>query len=165
MFGRFPFDRLKEGKEKFIMNFFAKFRPRKKRIVEVYLKTLTDISMYTGIHSWDFISERQARPLTKLEPEQQQEAWQKVVETAPEGKITAYHVSKVVSEIRKETLVDFFIKSLGKIHSLGVSNKAIAKALNSYNCRNLLYAEIAPWTADDVSRILSASESGLILIN
>ena len=32
------------------------------------------------------VNERQARPLTKLEPEQQQEAWKTVVETAPEGK-------------------------------------------------------------------------------
>ena len=49
-------------------------------------------------------NEAQARPLTKLEtPEAQQEAWEMVVETAPEGKITARHVSKVVSEIRKES--------------------------------------------------------------
>ncbi|MDD3655014.1 MAG: hypothetical protein PHO01_12715 [Desulfotomaculaceae bacterium] len=49
------------------------------------------------------INERQARPLTKLEtPEQQQEAWQKAVETAPDGKVTAAHVAKVVSEFKKE---------------------------------------------------------------
>jgi hypothetical protein len=30
-------------------------------------------------------TESQARPLTKLEPEQQKEAWQKAVETAPDG--------------------------------------------------------------------------------
>lgn len=49
-------------------------------------------------------NEAQARPLTKLEtPEQQQEAWQKAVETAPEGKVTARHVSKVVSEFKKDT--------------------------------------------------------------
>lgn len=47
------------------------------------------------------IPERQLRPLTKLKdnPEQQREAWQKAVETAPEGKVTAAHVSKVVKEI------------------------------------------------------------------
>jgi hypothetical protein len=32
-------------------------------------------------------SERQGRPLTSLEPEQQKEVWQKAVETAPEGRV------------------------------------------------------------------------------
>jgi hypothetical protein len=47
------------------------------------------------------IPESQLRPLTKLRdnPEQQREAWQKAVETAPDGKITAAHVSKVVREM------------------------------------------------------------------
>ena len=44
-------------------------------------------------------TESQARPLARLEPEQQRTAWQKAVETAPEGKITAAHVSKVVREM------------------------------------------------------------------
>ena len=48
------------------------------------------------------INERQTRPLTKLEPDQQIEVWQKVVETAPEGKITAWYVSKIVSETKNE---------------------------------------------------------------
>ena len=33
-------------------------------------------------------NERQIRPLTSLEPEQQREAWARAVETAPEGKVT-----------------------------------------------------------------------------
>lgn len=41
----------------------------------------------------------QTRPLAKLEPEQQRIAWTKAVETAPEGKVTAAHVSKVVKEM------------------------------------------------------------------
>ncbi len=42
-------------------------------------------------------NERQARPLTLLEsPEEQAEAWQEAVETAPEGRITAEHVEQVV---------------------------------------------------------------------
>jgi hypothetical protein len=48
-------------------------------------------------------TESQARPLTKLEPEQQKEAWQKVIDIAPQGKITARLVSRVVSEVKKET--------------------------------------------------------------
>lgn len=44
-------------------------------------------------------NERQIRPLTRLEPEQQREAWSKAVETAPEGKVTAKHVETVVGEM------------------------------------------------------------------
>lgn len=44
-------------------------------------------------------SERQVRPLTQLEPTQQRETWARVVETAPEGKVTAAHVQAVVDEI------------------------------------------------------------------
>lgn len=49
-------------------------------------------------------TERQARPLTKLEtPEQQREVWEMAVETAPDGKITAKHVANVVKEIKNKT--------------------------------------------------------------
>jgi len=47
------------------------------------------------------VSERQARPLTRLEPEKQREAWQTAVETAPGGKVTATHVRSVV-----DTMID-----------------------------------------------------------
>ena len=59
-------------------------------------------------------NEAQTRPLTKLEPEQQQEAWQKVIDTAPEGKITAYYVSKVVSGIIKESVETEVKKQVNK---------------------------------------------------
>ena len=44
------------------------------------------------------IPERQLRPLTKLRnnPEKQKEAWQRAVDTAPDGKVTAAHVASVV---------------------------------------------------------------------
>jgi len=41
-------------------------------------------------------NERQARPLSKLDPDQQKEAWQQAVETAPGGKVTARHVGEIV---------------------------------------------------------------------
>jgi len=45
-------------------------------------------------------TESQARPLTRIkDPEQQREAWQEAVETAPDGKVTANHIEAVV--IRK----------------------------------------------------------------
>jgi len=49
-------------------------------------------------------TERQARPLLELKdnPEAQREAWREAVETAPEGKITAAHVQKVVKAYQLE---------------------------------------------------------------
>jgi phage N-6-adenine-methyltransferase len=40
-------------------------------------------------------TESQVRPLTSLEPDQQVEVWQRAVETAPNGKVTAAHVQAV----------------------------------------------------------------------
>jgi ParB family chromosome partitioning protein len=45
-------------------------------------------------------TESQARPLTTLEPEAQREVWQRAVETAPNGKVTAAHVQTVVNHYR-----------------------------------------------------------------
>lgn len=47
-------------------------------------------------------TESQARPLTSLPPEVQAEAWQRAVETAPDGKITAAHVQSVVDDYKEE---------------------------------------------------------------
>jgi hypothetical protein len=44
-------------------------------------------------------NERQARPLTKLDPELQKSAWQQVLEEAGDEKVTASLVSRVVSEL------------------------------------------------------------------
>jgi len=52
----------------------------------------------------DQIPERQLRPLVSLRdnPAVQREAWQMAVSTAPDGKITAAHVSKIVKEMTKK---------------------------------------------------------------
>jgi len=82
-------------------------RPRAYQLVESAsvkenLSTIVDIQP---------VNEAQTRPLTKLGTKQlQQEAWQKVVETAPDGKVTARHVSKVVSEMLDANT----IKEVGK---------------------------------------------------
>ena len=48
------------------------------------------------------INEAQARPLTSLTPDEQISAWQRVIDTAPDGKITAAHVQDVVDEIKNK---------------------------------------------------------------
>lgn len=81
----------------------AEFGYSKSRIYQLAEAARVEKNISTKVEK-QTIPETHLRPLTKLEsPEQQQEAWQKVVETAPEGKVTAYHVSKVVSEIRTDT--------------------------------------------------------------
>jgi hypothetical protein len=47
-------------------------------------------------------TETQARPLAHLEPDQQREAWQQAVDTAPNGKVTAAHVQSVVDEYEQQ---------------------------------------------------------------
>jgi len=52
-------------------------------------------------------TETQARPLARLPADQQLIAWQKAVETAPDGKITAAHVYKIVKGM---TMADAEVK-------------------------------------------------------
>ena len=47
------------------------------------------------------IGERETRPLTRLEPEQQRAAWQRAIETAPASGITAGHVQRVVDDMSR----------------------------------------------------------------
>src|SRR3990167_5779743 len=44
--------------------------------------------------------ERQLRPLAQLPAEQQAAAWERAIDTAPEGKITAAHIENVVEEFK-----------------------------------------------------------------
>ena len=50
-----------------------------------------------NVHNCEQIpqTESQARPLVSLPSDQQREAWQEAVETAPEGKVTAAHVYNI----------------------------------------------------------------------
>lgn len=45
-------------------------------------------------------SERHVRPLVKLEPEDQRIAWERALESAPNGKVTAAHVQRVVDQLK-----------------------------------------------------------------
>lgn len=50
------------------------------------------------------VTESQARPLTALLPETQPIAWQRAVETAPNGKVTAAHVQAVVTDMTRPVI-------------------------------------------------------------
>jgi len=51
-------------------------------------------------------NESQARPLASLEPEEQVEAWKRVITSTPEGKITAAIVLKAAKEVEREKRAD-----------------------------------------------------------
>lgn len=51
-------------------------------------------------------TETQARPLASLEPEEQVEAWKRVITSTPEGKITAAIVLKAAKEVEREKRAD-----------------------------------------------------------
>lgn len=57
---------------------------------------VTDVLTPTGVK---ITSERQIRSLTHLQPEQQKEVWEKAVESAPDGKVTAKHVAEAVADM------------------------------------------------------------------
>lgn len=52
-------------------------------------------------------NEAQVRPITGLSPDQQREVWQRAIETAPNGKVTAAHVEQVKEQVvpRNEALI------------------------------------------------------------
>ncbi len=51
-------------------------------------------------------NESQARPLASLEPDEQVEAWKRVITSTPEGKITAAIVLKAAKEVEREKRAD-----------------------------------------------------------
>jgi len=63
------------------------------RLIEA-AQTVENVSH--GTHLPPPQNERQARPLTALDPEDQVSVWRTAVETAPDGNITARHVQEVV---------------------------------------------------------------------
>lgn len=72
------------------------FNSSRARQLMMATETLENIKSVTIVTP---ITESQARPLAKLQPDQQREAWAKAVETAPEGKVTAAHVYRIVKEM------------------------------------------------------------------
>ena len=64
----------------------------------------------------DFLptSERQARPLASLEPEEQVEAWKRVITSTPEGKITAAILLKFLIIYKVPQLGNFYLPTRAK---------------------------------------------------
>lgn len=86
-------------------------------------------------------NESQARPLTQLEPDQQREAWQKVIEKAPSTGITAALVLEAAREIQKVRLGERRIERIDKLIEFNAS------PLQSTKKYNVIYAD-PPWQYD-----------------
>ena len=71
--------------------------------------------------------EYQVRPLTKLPPEQQAEAWEAAVDTAPGGKVTAKHVAEVVNRRTRNPALPVYVPHS---RALGYAGRAITDLEN-----------------------------------
>jgi hypothetical protein len=69
-------------------------RPRAYQLIE-YVRIRDNLSTVVDKP----VPERQLRPLMRLDPERQKEAWQRAMENAPDTKITARVIEKVVREM------------------------------------------------------------------
>ena len=59
-------------------------------------------------------TETQARPLASLEPEEQVEAWKRVITSTPEGKITAAILLKFLIIYKVPQLGNFYLPTRAK---------------------------------------------------
>lgn len=86
-------------------------------------------------------NEAQARPLTSLPPAQQREAWERVLETAPNGKITAAIVTQAAQAIRQERTEVRRQERIEKIVQIAQGNSDLAETAILYP---IVYVD-PPW--------------------
>ncbi|NJL10266.1 MAG: hypothetical protein HC908_09110 [Calothrix sp. SM1_7_51] len=109
-------------------------------------------------------NERQARPLTVLPPEKQQEAWNKAVSTAPCGKVTSVHVAQVAKEYQQNSTVT---KSRNKKTPEQESNLTASITPSGWNCSSqenfTLTLQLPPYLKPLIQD--TANESGLGVVD
>ena len=86
-------------------------------------------------------TERQARPLAALPPAQQREAWERVLETAPNGKITAALVTQAAQTIRQERTDQRRQERIEKIVQIAQGNSDLTETAVLYP---IVYVD-PPW--------------------
>lgn len=98
------------------------------------LETVTMVTVFPA-------TERQARPLAALPPAQQREAWERVLETAPNGKITAAIVTQAAQAIRQERTDQRRQERIEKIVQIAQGNSDLAETAVLYP---IVYVD-PPW--------------------
>lgn len=96
-----------------------------------------------NVSNWTQIlptNEAQARPLTQLEPDEQREAWQMVIDRAPATGITASLVLEAAKEIQQERREERRIERIEKLIEISSNNQPL-QANRKYN---VVYAD-PPW--------------------
>lgn len=89
------------------------------------------------------IIESQARPLASLEPEEQVEAWKRVITSTPEGNVTAKIVLKAVKEVEQERRQERRQERIENIAEMVSNNKPI----DGIGVFPVIYAD-PPWQYD-----------------
>lgn len=108
-------------------------------------------------------TEKQARALAKLPAEEQAPAWQKAVETAPDGKITARHVEKTVREIIGDPVGDGLKKTLKRVNKETIIDDDFRDAFNDF-IGAIQNARAAKWKTTSKEAIIRALRSVLALL-
>lgn len=112
-------------------------RPRAYQLIDAAVVT-TELSTIVDTLP---ATESQARPLAALKPEQQREAWERVLETAPNGKITAAIVTQAAKEIRQERTEQRRQERIEKIVQISQGNSDLAETVTLYP---IVYCD-PPW--------------------
>ncbi|HVN97058.1 MAG TPA: hypothetical protein VMT62_11555 [Syntrophorhabdaceae bacterium] len=96
------------------------------------------------------IPESHLRPLTPLSPLDQRKAYQKAVETAPDGKVTAKHVEETVREIQEAHESDK--KKVNRLHTAREEHEIMSDEFRqAYEAmaRAIINARDADWQTTD----------------
>jgi len=108
-------------------------------------------------------TERQARPLAKLPAEEQAPAWQKAVETAPEGKVTARHVGKIVREIIGDPVGDGIKKTLKRVNKENLIEDSFREIFRRF-IGAIQNAREAKWKTTSREAVIKLLESLLAIL-
>lgn len=114
-------------------------RPRAYQLIDA-ANVVTNLS--TIVDKFPII-ESQARPLASLEPEEQVEAWKRVITSTPEGNVTAKIVLKAVKEVEQERRQERRQERIENIAEMVSNNKPI----DGIGVFPVIYAD-PPWQYD-----------------
>jgi len=83
----------------------GEFKEKERYLYYQLAAAKTEQNLCTLVQKDEEIPETHLRPLASLPADQQREVYQKAVETAPEGKVTAKHIEETVREMTEENEV------------------------------------------------------------